>query len=91
MSSGMQHTATHFTWLNQDMSSGMQHTATHFTWLNQDMSSGIDPACYSLAHFLKYHFTHILSLENIQQGDFYKSKLDGKSSALNAQPSFSCL
>jgi hypothetical protein len=32
---------------------------------------------------LKYYFTHIVSLENIQQGDFYKSGLDGKSSALN--------
>jgi hypothetical protein len=51
--------------------------------LNQDMSSGIHPGCYSLAHFLKYYFTHIVSLENIQQGDFYKSGLDGKSSALN--------
>jgi hypothetical protein len=51
--------------------------------LNQDMSSGIHPGCYSLAHFLKYYFTHIVSLENIQSGDFYKSGLDGKSSALN--------
>ena len=46
--------------------------------LNQDMSSGIYPGCYFLAHFLKYYFTHIVSLENIQQGDFYKSGLDGK-------------
>jgi hypothetical protein len=51
--------------------------------LNQDMSSGIHPGCCSLAHFLKYYFTHIVSLENIQQGDFYKSGLDGKASALN--------
>jgi len=51
--------------------------------LNQNMSSGIHPGCYSLAHLLKYYFTHIVSLENIQQGDFYKSGLDGKSSALN--------
>jgi len=51
--------------------------------LNQDMSSGIHPGCRSLAHFLKYYFTHIVSLENIQQGDFYKSGLDGKASALN--------
>jgi len=51
--------------------------------LNQDMSSGIHPGCDSLAHFLRYHFTHIVSLGNIQQGDFYKSGLDGKSSALN--------
>jgi len=51
--------------------------------LSQEMSSGIHPGCYSLAHFIKYYFTHIESLENIQQGDFYKSGLDGKSSALN--------
>ena len=51
--------------------------------LNQDMASGIHPGCLSLAHFLKYYFTHVISLENIQQGDFYKSGLDGKSSALN--------
>jgi len=51
--------------------------------LNQDMSSGIYPGCYFLAHFLKYYFTFIVSLENIQQGDFCKSGLDGKSSALN--------
>jgi hypothetical protein len=51
--------------------------------LNQDMSSGIHPGCRSLSLFLKYYFTQIVSLENIQQGDFYKSGLDGKSSALN--------
>ena len=51
--------------------------------LNQDMSSGIHPGCLSLAHFLKYYFTHVISLENLQQGDFYKSGLDGKASALN--------
>ena len=51
--------------------------------LNQDMSSGIHQGCLSLGHFLKYYFTHIVSLENIQQGDFYKSGLDGKASALN--------
>lgn len=51
--------------------------------LNQDMSSGIHPGCNSLAAFLKYYFTHIVSLENLQQGDFYKSGLDGKASALN--------
>ena len=51
--------------------------------LNQDMSSGIHPGCLSLSHFLKYYFTHIVSLENLQQGDFYKSGLDGKASALN--------
>ena len=51
--------------------------------LNQDMSSGVHPGCKSLADFLKFYFTHIVSLENIQQGDFYKSGLDGKASALN--------
>ena len=51
--------------------------------LNQDMSSGIHPGCRSLSLFLKYYFTQIVSLENIQQGDFYKSGLDGKASALN--------
>jgi len=51
--------------------------------LNQDMSASIHPGCVSLSIFLKYHFAHIVSLENIQQGDFYKSGLDGKSSALN--------
>ena len=51
--------------------------------LNQDMASGIHPGCCSLSLFLKYYFTHIISLENIQQGDFYKSGLDGRASALN--------
>jgi len=51
--------------------------------LNQDMSSGIHVGCCSLSLFLKYYFTHIVSLENIQQGDFYKSGLDGRASALN--------
>ena len=51
--------------------------------LNQDMSSGIHPGCCSFSLFLKYYFTHIVSLENIQQGDFYKSGLDGRASALN--------
>lgn len=47
------------------------------------MSSGIHPGCRTLSLFLKYYFTQIVSLENIQQGDFYKSGLDGKASALN--------
>ena len=51
--------------------------------LNQDMASGIHPGCCSLSLFLKYYFAHIVSLENIQQGDFYKSGLDGRASALN--------
>ena len=33
--------------------------------LNQDVSSGIHPGCCSLSLFLKYYFTHIVSLENI--------------------------
>ena len=51
--------------------------------LNQDMSSSIYPGCLSFPHFWKYYATHIVSLENIQQGDFYESGLDGKSCALN--------
>jgi hypothetical protein len=38
----------------------------------------------SLSDFLKYYFTHIVSLENLSgTQEFYKSGLDGKSSALN--------
>jgi len=51
--------------------------------LNQDMSASIHPGCASLSLFLKYYFAHIVSLENIQQGDFCKLGLDGKLSALN--------
>lgn len=51
---------------------------------NLDMSSGIYSGCRSLPDFLKYFFVHIVSLENISKNDdFYKSGLDGKSSALN--------
>lgn len=50
---------------------------------HQDMSIGVHPGLQSLAHFLKYYFTHICSLEMINAGDFTKSGLDGKSSALN--------
>lgn len=50
---------------------------------NIDMSSGVHPGLRSLPDFLKYYFAHIVSLENIQHQDFYKSGLDGKSSALN--------
>lgn len=50
---------------------------------NIDMSSGVHPGLRSLSDFLKYYFAHIVSLENIQHQDFYKSGLDGKSSALN--------
>ena len=48
-----------------------------------DMGIGVHPGLRSLAHFLKYYFTHICSLEMINAGDMYKSGLDGKSSALN--------
>jgi hypothetical protein len=48
-----------------------------------DMGIGVHPGLRSLAHFLKYYFTHVCSLEMINAGDFYKSGLDGKSSALN--------
>jgi len=50
----------------------------------QDMGIGIHPGCVSLAHFLKYYFCHITSLENICPGEaFTKSGLDGKASSLN--------
>jgi hypothetical protein len=57
---------------------------------NLDMSAGVHEGCLSLAHFCKYYGTHIVSLENIQTDGFYKSGLDGKSSALNIvwKPSF---
>jgi hypothetical protein len=48
-----------------------------------DQSAGIHEGCRSLAHFLKYYFVHICSLEMIQNDGFYKSGLDGKSSSLN--------
>ena len=51
--------------------------------LNIDMASGIAPGCLSLMHFQKYYFAHILSLENIAQGDFFKSGLDGRASSLS--------
>lgn len=50
---------------------------------NIDMSAGVHPGCRSLSDFEKYYWCHIVSLENIQHQDFYKSGLDGKSSALN--------
>jgi hypothetical protein len=48
-----------------------------------DMGIGVHEGCRGLAFFLKYYFAHICSLEMINAGDFYKSGLDGKSSALN--------
>lgn len=51
---------------------------------NYDNSSGCHAGMRSLSDFLKYYFTHIVSLENLSgTNDFYKSGLDGKSSALN--------
>jgi len=51
---------------------------------NLDMSVGVHQGMRSLSDFLKYYFAHIVSLENISKNDdFYKSGLDGKSSALN--------
>ena len=50
--------------------------------LNIDMASGVAPGCLSLMHFQKYYFAHILSLENIAQGDFFKSGLDGRAASL---------
>jgi len=57
---------------------------------NLDMSAGVHEGCFSISHFLKYYGCHIVSLENIQTDGFYKSGLDGKSSALNIvwKPSF---
>ena len=57
---------------------------------NLDMSAGVHEGCLSLQHFCKYYGCHIVSLENIQTDGFYKSGLDGKSSALNIvwKPSF---
>lgn len=48
-----------------------------------DMGIGVHEGLRSLAHFLKFYFTHVCSLEMINAGDFYKSGLDGRSSALN--------
>ena len=48
-----------------------------------DMTASTHEGLNSLAHFLKFYFVHICSLEMINAGDFYKSGLDGKSSALN--------
>jgi hypothetical protein len=51
--------------------------------LQNDMGVGVFQGIRSLNDWLKYFFVHIVSLENIQSGDFYKSGLDGKSSSLN--------
>lgn len=50
---------------------------------HQDMAIGVYPGLNSLSAYLKYFFVNSCSLEMINAGDFYKSGLDGKSSALN--------
>lgn len=52
---------------------------------NIDMASGIAPGCISLdAHFMKYYFAHILSLENLSNdGQFFKSGLDGRAASMS--------
>ncbi len=47
------------------------------------MDVSVHEGMRSLAHFLKYYFVHICSLEMIHAGNFTKSGLDGKSSSLN--------
>jgi hypothetical protein len=58
---------------------------------NIDMGSEIHQGCIGLGNFLKYYFCFITSLEMIQTDSFYKSGLNGMSSALNitARLSFS--
>lgn len=52
--------------------------------LNIDVASGVHPGILSINHFANHYFTHILSLENIDNsGQFFKSGLDGGSSAIN--------
>jgi hypothetical protein len=47
------------------------------------MDVSVHEGMRSLAHFLKYYFIHICSLEMIHAGNFTKSGLDAKSSSLN--------
>lgn len=59
---------------------------------NIDMASGVHSGILSLEHFKNHYFTHILSLENLDNsGQFFKSGLDGRASALNIswKPAFS--
>ena len=52
--------------------------------LNIDVASGVHAGILSKEHYAKYYFAHILSLENIDNsGQFFKSGLDGRASALN--------
>ena len=47
-------------------------------------TSGVHPGCFSLYHFLKYYFCHILSLENLSgDGQMWRSGLSGNSSTIN--------
>lgn len=48
-----------------------------------DMGVSVHPGLRSLAHFLKYYFAHVCSLEMINPGDWIKSGLNGMSSAIN--------
>ena len=47
-------------------------------------TSGVHPGCFSLYHFLKYYFCHILSLENLSgDGLMWRSGLSGNASTVN--------
>ena len=47
-------------------------------------TSGVHPGCFSLYHFLKYYFCHILSLENLSgDGQMWRSGLSGNASTVN--------
>ena len=47
-------------------------------------TSGVHAGCFSLYHFLKYYFCHILSLENLSgDGLMWRSGLSGNASTVN--------
>lgn len=49
-------------------------------------TSGIHPGCLSLAHYLRYYYVDICSLENISgDNQFWVSGLDGRAGGLNIQ------
>lgn len=62
---------------------GLQYTG----FQNIDLgSSGIHPGCLSLAHFQKYYFIDICSLENVSgDNQFWVSGLDGRQGGINIQ------
>jgi hypothetical protein len=62
---------------------GLQYTG----FQNIDLgSSGIHPGCLSLAHFQKYYFVDICSLENVSgDNQFWVSGLDGRQGGINIQ------